>query len=153
MASRSMVYNNSYGILGCRMTCIYVFLPRELPLDLLIFTCVLLSALLFYVFYEKGGKIQKIVLDKRGTRFIRSACIIDFFYAFILLYFKQYNDIPMSTTWVFVGLLCGRELAIASMVEDYKLKYVFPIIGKDFLKMIFGLLVSVGIVISIHYIA
>ena len=110
----------------------------------------LLSALLFYVFYEKGGKIQKIVLDKRGTKFIRSACIIDFFYAFILLYFKQYNDIPMSTTWVFVGLLCGRELAIASMVQDYKLKYVFPIIGKDFLKMIFGLLVSVGIVI-IHY--
>ena len=36
----------------------YVFLPRELPLDLLIFTCVLLSALLFYVFYEKG--VQKI---------------------------------------------------------------------------------------------
>ena len=56
----------------------------------------------------------------------------------------------MSTTWVFVGLLCGRELAIASMVQDYKLKYVFPIIGKDFLKMMCGLLVSVGIVISIH---
>ena len=73
-----------------------VFLPRELPLDLLIFTCVLLSALLFYVFYEKGGKIQKIVLDKRGTKFIRSACIIDFFYAFILLYFKQYNDINVN---------------------------------------------------------
>ena len=142
-----------YTWLSHDMANIAVFLPRELPLDLLIFTCVLLSALLFYVFYEKGGKIQKIVLDKRGTRFIRSACIIDFFYAFILLYFKQYNDIPMSTTWVFVGLLCGRELAIASMVEDYKLKYVFPIIGKDFLKMIFGLLVSVGIVISIHYIA
>ena len=30
---------------------------------------------------------------------------------------------------------------------NYKLKYVFPIIGKDFLKMIFGLLLSVGIVI------
>jgi len=142
-----------YTWLSHDMANIAVFLPRELPLDLLIFTCVLLSALLFYVFYEKGGKIQKIVLDKRGTRFIRSACIIDFFYAFILLYFKQYNDIPMSTTWVFVGLLCGRELAIASMVEDYKLKYVFPIIGKDFLKMMCGLLVSVGIVISIHYIA
>ena len=102
--------------------CLWSFLLR-IASDLLIFTCVLLSALLFYVFYEKGGKIQKIVLDKRGTRFIRSA-FIDFFYAFILLYFKQYNDIA-STTWVFVGLLCGRELAIASMVEDYKLKYVF----------------------------
>ena len=78
--------------------------------------------------------------------------IIDFVYAIILLYFKQYNDIPMSTTWVFVGLLCGRELAIATMNQDYKLRYVFPLIGKDFLQMIFGLSVSVGIVLSIHYI-
>ena len=29
----------------------------------------------------------------------------------------------------------GRELAIASMNSDYKFKYVFPLIGKDFLKM------------------
>ena len=57
----------------------------------------------------------------------------------------------MSTTWVFVGLLCGRELAISTMNKDYKLRYVFPLIGKDFLKMIFGLTVSVGIVLSIHY--
>ena len=70
----------------------------------------------------------------------------------LFLYFKQYNDIPMSTTWVFVGLLCGRELAIATMNKEYKLRYVFPIIVNDFLKMIFGLSVSVGIVLSIHYI-
>ena len=140
-----------YTWLSHDMANIAVFLPRQLPVEMLLFTMLLLSGLLFYVFYEKGGKIQKIVLNKRGTRFVRSATIIDFFYAFILLYFKMYNDIPMSTTWVFVGLLCGRELAIASMVQDYKLRYVFPIIGKDFLKMIFGLLVSVGIVISIHY--
>jgi hypothetical protein len=57
----------------------------------------------------------------------------------------------MSTTWVFVGLLCGRELAIATMNKDYKFSYVFPIIGKDFIKMIFGLLVSVAIVLLIHY--
>ena len=54
----------------------------------------------------------------------------------------------MSTTWVFVGLLCGRELAIATMNKDYKLRYVFPLVGKDFLKMIFGLSVSVGIVLT-----
>jgi phosphate/sulfate permease len=139
-----------YTWLSHDMANIAVFLPRQLPVEMLLFIMLLLSGLLFYVFYEKGGKIQKIVLNKRGTRFVRSATIIDFFYAFVLLYFKMYNDIPMSTTWVFVGLLCGRELAIASMVQDYKLRYVFPIIGKDFLKMIVGLLVSVGIVSSIH---
>ena len=58
----------------------------------------------------------------------------------------------MSTTWVFVGLLCGRELAIASVNADYHFKHVFPIIGKDFLKMIIGLTISVAIVLAIHYI-
>ena len=70
----------------------------------------------------------------------------------ILLFFKQYNDIPMSTTWVFIGLLCGRELAISTIMQDYKFKYVFPIIAKDFIKMVVGLVVSIGIVLIIHYI-
>jgi hypothetical protein len=131
---------------------IAIFLPRKLSLELLIICIVTLSILLFYIFWDKGGKIQKVVYSKTGTRYTRSATIIDFVYAIILLYFKQYNDIPMSTTWVFVGLLCGRELAIATMNKEYKLRYVFPLIGKDFLKMIFGLSVSVGIVLSIHYI-
>jgi len=131
---------------------IAVFLPRQISLNLLIVCIVLLSLLLFYIFWDRGGRIQKIVYSKTGTRYTRSATIIDFIYAIILLYFKQYNDIPMSTTWVFVGLLCGRELAISTMNKDYKLRYVFPLIGKDFLKMIVGLSVSVGIVLSIHYI-
>jgi len=131
---------------------IAVFLPRQLSVPLLLMSIVVLSTLLFYIFWDKGGRIQRVVYSKTGTRYTRSATIIDFVYAIILLYFKQYNDIPMSTTWVFVGLLCGRELAIATMNKDYKLRYVFPLVGKDFLKMIFGLSVSVGIVLTIHYI-
>ena len=131
---------------------IAVFLPRQLSVPLLLVSIVVLSSLLFYIFWDRGGRIQKVVYSKTGTRYTRSATIIDFIYAIILLYFKQYNDIPMSTTWVFVGLLCGRELAIATMNKEYKLRYVFPLVGKDFLKMIFGLSVSVGIVLTIHYI-
>ena len=141
-----------YTWLSHDMANIAVFLPRDLPFVMLLGIMGLLTFLLFYIFYEKGGRIQSIVLEKRGTRFIRSATIIDGVYAFILLYFKYYNDIPMSTTWVFVGLLCGRELAIATVVSDYKLGYVFPIIGKDFLKMIMVLTVSVAIVLAIHYV-
>jgi len=37
-------------------------------------------------------------------------------------------------------------------MKNYKFKYVFPIIGKDFLKMMVGLIVSVGIVLMIHYV-
>ena len=131
---------------------IAVFLDRQLPLEQLFIIIIVLSGLLFYIFWDRGGRIQKIVYSKTGTRYTRSATIIDFVYALILLYFKGYNDIPMSTTWVFVGLLCGRELAIATMNKEYKLRYVFPIIGKDFIKMIVGLSVSVAIVLTIHYI-
>jgi hypothetical protein len=131
---------------------IAVYLPRQLDISLLIIVLVYFSILLFYIFYIHGGPIQKVVLDKTGTRYARSATIINTIYAIVLYYFKELNDLPMSTTWVFVGLLCGRELAISTMNKEYKFKYVFPLIGKDFIKMIFGLSVSVGIVLSIHYI-
>ena len=131
---------------------IAVYLPRQLSIELLIVVMAYFSILLFYIFYIQGGRIQTVVLEKTGTRYARSATIINVIYAAVLFYFKELNDLPMSTTWVFVGLLCGRELAIATMNRDYKLGYVFPLIGKDFLKMVFGLTVSVGIVLAIHYV-
>jgi len=131
---------------------IAVYLPRQIDILLLVIVLIFFSILLFYIFYINGGPIQKVVLDKTGTRYARSATIINTIYALVLYYFKELNDLPMSTTWVFVGLLCGRELAIATMNKDYKLRYVFPIIGKDFIKMIVGLSVSVAIVLTIHYI-
>ena len=131
---------------------IAVYLPRELDISLLLIVMAYFTALLFYIFYIQGGRIQTVVLEKTGTRYARSATIINVIYAAVLYYFKELNDLPMSTTWVFVGLLCGRELAISTMNKEYKFKYVFPLIGKDFLKMIFGLSVSVGIVLAIHYI-
>ena len=131
---------------------IAVYLPRQLDISLLLIVPVYFTILLFYIFYIRGGKIQSVIISKTGTRFARSATIINTIYALVLYYFKELNDLPMSTTWVFVGLLCGRELAIATMNKEYKLKYVFPLIGKDFIKMIFGLSVSVGIVLVIHYI-
>ncbi len=131
---------------------IAVYLPRQLDLTLLLIVVTYFTILLFYIFYIQGGAIQKVVLDKTGTRYARSATIINTIYAVVLYYFKELNDLPMSTTWVFVGLLCGRELAISTMNKEYKFKYVFPLIGKDFIKMVFGLSISVGIVLAIHYI-
>ena len=134
------------------MANIAVFLPREIPIDLMIVISAVFIAGLWYMFREGGGKIQNIVLEKHNTRYVRSATIIDGVYWIILFFFKELNDIPMSTTWVFVGLLCGRELAMATMTGKEKFKVVFPLIGKDFLKMMVGLGASVGVVLSIHYI-
>ena len=132
------------------MANIAVFLPRQLALGDLMMVLFSTVAILGYVFYTGGGRIQEVVINKHGTRFARSSTIINLVYAFILYFFKELNDLPMSTTWVFVGLLTGRELAISSVIEDYRFKYVFPIIAKDFGKMMFGLGASVAIVLIIH---
>ena len=117
------------------MANIAVFLPREIPVDLMLIISAVFVFGLWYMFKEGGGKIQNIVLEKHNTRYVRSATIIDGVYWIILFFFKELNDIPMSTTWVFVGLLCGRELAMATVTGKEKFKTVFPLITKDFLKM------------------
>ena len=132
---------------------IAVFLPRQLSFNDLLVVLFVCISLLGYIFYVQGGKIQAVVLDKQGTRYVRSATIINIVYICVLYVFKELNNLPMSTTWVFVGLLAGRELAISTIMENYKFKYVFPIVAKDFGKMMVGLGASVGIVLFIHYIA
>ena len=134
------------------MANIAVFLPRQIPWELMIIISIVFIAGLGFMFKEGGGKIQKIVLEKHNTRYVRSATIIDFVYWLILFFFKELNDVPMSTTWVFVGLLCGRELAMATITGKEKFKTVFPLIGRDFFKMIVGLGASVGVVLAIHYV-
>ncbi len=135
------------------MANIAVFLPRELPGWMLAVCLAVLVSWLGFIFWSHGGKIQRIVIEKTGARFMRSATIIDFVYALLLLFFMEMNNIPMSTTWVFVGLLTGREMAIAHTYRaSYHLGYVFPLIGKDFLKMMVGLAVSVAMVLAIHYV-
>ena len=128
---------------------IAVFLPRQVGWEALVSILVFLSAVLAYMFRSGGGKIQEIVSKKSSTTYIRSATIIDFVYAVILLVFKEWSNVPMSTTWVFVGLLCGRELAIATWYNR-KIKRVFPIVAKDFLKVMMGLAVSVVMVLLVQ---
>ena len=132
------------------MANIAVYLPRVIPIETMILISVVFVAGLGYMFHEKGGRIQEVVLSKTNTKYVRSATLVDLIYSFILWYFKGYNDIPMSTTWVFVGLLAGRELAFATVTQKYKFKTVFPLVGKDFFKMMIGLALSVVIVLAIH---
>ncbi|TXF91293.1 hypothetical protein FUA23_02345 [Neolewinella aurantiaca] len=99
---------------------IYVYLPRALTGFELVLSLGILLAMLAFIFYSKGGKIQKIVKEKTNTTDIRSATIVDFVYGVLLLFFKEFSNVPMSTTWVFLGLLAGREIAIRYTIELIK---------------------------------
>jgi len=120
---------------------IAVYLPRQLPLSDLVMVLLILVLGLAYIFWKRGGKIQEIITEKSNLSYVKSATCVDIVYALILIFFKEYNSIPMSTTWVFVGLLAGRELAISSCGRK-----AFPIIIKDMGKMLVGLAFSVGII-------
>jgi hypothetical protein len=96
---------------------IYVYLPRSLTFVEIISSLAVLLTMLAIIFYTKGGNIQKIVKAKTNTTDIRSATIIDFIYGLILLFFKEFSNVPMSTTWVFLGLLAGREIAVRYKLE------------------------------------
>ena len=128
------------------MANIAVFLPRQMSFNELLFVLVVTVACLAIIFYRRGGEIQKIILSKSGARYVRSATLINLVYGAVLLILKEYSHFPVSTTWVFVGLLCGREVAVYKLHNRGKpLKSVFPVLTRDFFKISIGLSLSIGL--------
>lgn len=144
---------------------IFVYLPREtvvtpdgdvqvtFSIGLLIFATALMLVLHAIIFAIRGGEIQKIVTSKTNTVDVRSATIVDFVFGLVLMYFKEINDIPMSTTWVFLGLLAGRELAI-SLIGSLRGKgeALFDVIT-DAIRAGVGLVISVAMALSLPFLA
>jgi hypothetical protein len=130
---------------------IYVYLPRRLDAGSFALSVVLFMGLLAFVIYQRGGAVQKVVTTKTNTSDIRSATIIDFLYGGILLFLLELSRIPMSTTWVFVGLLAGRELAMGLQLKSPALSEILKIVRVDFTKILAGLFVSVALVYLIKF--
>ncbi|MCH7413258.1 hypothetical protein MM213_07175 [Belliella sp. R4-6] len=135
---------------------IAVFLPRQLNVwEFVAYTGFVFIGLGF-LFYLKGDRIQGIVNEKTKVTDVRAATIVDFVYAIILFYFKIMSNVPMSTTWVFIGLLGGRELSIA-LAKSRKLKKrkarlvrAYRLAKKDVVRAMIGLLVSLILALIIN---
>lgn len=143
---------------------IFVYMPRTTEVingqtqvtfaaPVLIGTTTLMVVFLGYIFWRGGGEIQKIVLRKTHTTDVRAGTLIDFMFALILFIFKEISDIPMSTTWVFLGLLAGRELAIASVTDLKDRRKALSDVGSDMGRAFFGLLVSIAIAFALPWVA
>lgn len=135
---------------------IAVFLPRQLDgVEFSVYAGFVFLGLGF-LFYLKGDKIQQIVNEKSNVTDVRAATIVDLVYAVILFYFKIHSKVPMSTTWVFIGLLAGRELAIAigkhgkAKKRNAWLVRAFRLARKDVFKALIGLIVSLILAIIIN---
>ncbi|MGY6559057.1 MAG: hypothetical protein ACXIT9_07215 [Nitritalea sp.] len=135
---------------------IAVFLPRQLNVWEFVAYAGFVFCGLGFLFYLKGDRIQGIVNEKTKVTDVRAATIVDFVYAIILFYFKMLSNIPMSTTWVFIGLLGGRELAIAMSKskkltkKKARLVRAYRLAKNDVVKALIGLLVSLILALIIN---
>ncbi len=132
---------------------IAVYLPRTLDVTQFLGFSLFIFFGLGLLFYLRGDKIQEIVTEKSRVTDIRSATIIDFVYAILLVYKLTVSTVPMSTTWVFLGLLAGRELGISIMDNKEMgrpLSKVFIMAFKDLSYALIGLAVSIILAVSIN---
>ena len=56
----------------------------------------------------------------------------------------------MSTTWVFLGVLAGREIALYNRLRFITEKKVYKHLIKDLTKAIVGLVVSIAVVFILN---
>jgi hypothetical protein len=143
---------------------IFVYLPREtievngeiqvtFSIGLLVFATLVMVGLHAIIFAIRGGEIQKIVLSKTNTTDVRAATVVDCLFALILMCFKEINNIPMSTTWVFLGLLAGREIAISLIAGLRGKGEALRDVASDAGRAGFGLVISVAMALSLPFLA
>lgn len=127
---------------------IAVYLPRDQSLvQFIIFSTTIFFGL-GLLFYLRGDKIQEVVSEKSRISDIRAATLVDGIYVILLIYKLFISTVPMSTTWVFLGVIGGREIAI-SLARTKKgkkhRKKAGRMILKDFSAAMIGLVISIAL--------
>lgn len=130
---------------------IAVYLPRSLDLaQFLVFSLTIFGGL-GILFYLRGDKIQGVVSEKVRMSDIRAATLVDMTYVILLIYKLFISTVPMSTTWVFLGIIGGREIAI-SLARNKKgkkhRKKASKMIFRDFSSAMIGLFVSIALALG-----
>ena len=127
---------------------IAVFLPRrQSGFEFILFTSTIFAGL-GLLYFLRGDKIQQVVSEKVRISDVRAATLIDFSYVILLVYKLFISTVPLSTTWVFLGIIGGREVAVS--VTRTKLgrrhqKVALKMVGRDFSYAMIGLFISVAL--------
>jgi hypothetical protein len=127
---------------------IAVFLPRQLDLFQFVIFALTIFLGLGLLFYLRGDKIQKVVSEKIRISDVRAATLVDLTYVILLIYKLFISTVPMSTTWVFLGIIGGREIAISLSRKKKGKKHrkkAGRMILKDFSYAMIGLGVSLAL--------
>jgi hypothetical protein len=128
---------------------VYVYLPRRLePLEMALSLAALCAGVCLLLATE-GGPLQRLLLSKSHVDDPRSATLITALYGLILAGFSAVSPQPLSTTWVFLGLLAGRELALQVRSQERSAAEVAGLLGVDVARAALGLAVSVAVALTL----
>ena len=133
---------------------IAVYLPRRLSGYEFIGFAVVIFLGLGLIFKLRGDKIQGIVNEKTRMEDVRVATMVDFTFAILLIYKLFISTVPMSTTWVFLGVLGGREIAVNLLRNGKKGKKhkrkALKIVAKDLMFALIGLAISMLLAMAVN---
>jgi hypothetical protein len=106
------------------------------------------------VLSNKSNKMQEILSSKKNANNLKINVLINLLFSAILFIFKIISNISIATTFVFLGILAGKEVAIAFSESDifgktYK-KTILTVL-RDINKCILGVCVSLAFVIFINF--
>lgn len=129
---------------------IYVFLHQGKGIEFqeFVISLFIVNMMLLLLFADRGGKIMDVIRNKRNFTDIRSATFIDLFFGIMLfLFIEDYFNIwgeknLISTTWVFLGIMGGRELSLQYKTHRIIPKKTAAIVLTEFAKIAAGLLIS-----------
>jgi hypothetical protein len=123
-----------------------IFIDRKFSIYQLILFSGISACLMFIVLSKNNGNINKIVEEKIDAGNIKSTTIFNFIFSFMLLYLQFFSKVPLTTTWVFLGLISGRELSIAYTNDNFfsgkNIKTSLEKIVKDLCKAVIGIVCS-----------
>ncbi len=130
---------------------LYIYLPRRITGPELAASLAVLCLGVCLLTAEGGGPIQRLFSSKSGSEDPRATALVSALYGLILFSLGRWSSLPLSTTWVFLGLLAGRELALAWQGRRCGETPLAVSLGTDLFKAGLGLAVSLAVALMVPW--
>lgn len=129
---------------------IFIYLPRRPDGRVMALALAVLCLGVCLLLAEGGGAIQAIVRRKSGLQAPRAGAALSLVYGLILMLLAVWGREPLSTTWVFLGLLAGRELALSLQPQGRPAADLAHDLGRDLALAALGLAVSLAVALAVQ---
>ncbi len=128
---------------------IYVYLPRRLGPGTMVGSLAVLLVGLALLMAENGGAIQQRLATKTNSSDPRSTALLAGIYGLVLFVMGRISSYPLSTTWAFLGLLAGRELALLRL-GGRDGRAALASLAQDLLRAALGLGISLAVALGVR---